>query len=90
MLKFLEQCYSIKFAVKLGKLPTETVGMINQANGESVMSRNMIFRWHKMFVEGREESLMKIREKSQMKAMLIVFFDKRESSTTNLYLKDIL
>ncbi|XP_029163422.1 protein GVQW3-like [Nylanderia fulva] len=55
MPKFLEQRYSIKFAVKLGKSPTETVGMINQAYGESAMSRNMIFRWHKMFVESREE-----------------------------------
>ncbi|XP_029155158.1 uncharacterized protein LOC114928239 [Nylanderia fulva] len=55
MPKFLEQRYSIKFAVKLGKSPTETVGIINQAYGESAMSRNMIFRWHKMFVEGRED-----------------------------------
>ncbi|XP_071453429.1 protein GVQW3-like [Hetaerina americana] len=55
MPKFLEQRYSIKFAVKLGKSSTKTVGMINQAYGESAMSRNMIFRWHKMFVEGREE-----------------------------------
>jgi transposase len=50
----IEQRYAIKFCVKLKKSATETFENLTEAYGDATLSRNMVFRWHKAFTEGRE------------------------------------
>ena len=50
----LEERYAIKFCFKLGKIATETYGMLQTAFGASCMNRASVFEWHKRFKEGRE------------------------------------
>ena len=50
----MEQRYAIKFCVKLRKSATKTFENLTEAYGEATMSKNMVFRWHKAFKEGRE------------------------------------
>ena len=49
----LEERYSIKFCLKLGKNVTETYGMLQTDFGSSCMNRASVFEWHKRFKEGR-------------------------------------
>jgi len=51
----LEQRCDIKFCVKLGKSATMTYGKLQRAYGEHSLSRAQVFRWHKSFLEGREQ-----------------------------------
>ncbi|GFV09426.1 HTH_48 domain-containing protein [Trichonephila clavipes] len=53
MQQSIEQCYAIKFCVHLGKLDASTLEMIQQAYGRESLSQAQVFRWHKMFKEGR-------------------------------------
>ena len=50
----LEERYAIKFCFKLGKIATETYGMLQTAFRPSCMNRASVFEWHKRFKEGRE------------------------------------
>ena len=50
----LEERYAIKVCFKLGKIATETYGMLHTAFGPSCMNRASAFEWHKRFKEGRE------------------------------------
>ena len=50
-----EQRANLKFLVKLGKTPTESLVMMQQVYGEDVMGRTQLFQWHKKFKEGRED-----------------------------------
>ena len=50
----LEERYAIKFCFKLGKIFTETYGMLQTAFQSSCMNRASAFEWHKRFKEGRE------------------------------------
>ena len=50
-----EQCYAIKFCVKLGVSATVTYERLQRAYGEHSLSRAQVFRWHKSFLEGREQ-----------------------------------
>ncbi|KAJ8959843.1 hypothetical protein NQ318_011576 [Aromia moschata] len=50
----LEQRFAIKSCVKFGKNATETVSMIKTAYKEDAQS-DQVFRWHKAFLDGREE-----------------------------------
>jgi len=52
--KFEQRC-AIKFCVKLGESTTETYGKLQKAYGEHPLSRAQVFKWHKSFVEGREQ-----------------------------------
>jgi hypothetical protein len=49
----IAQRYAILFYVKLGDNVTTTHEKIQQAFGNDAMSRAQVFRWHKMFSEGR-------------------------------------
>ncbi|GFX50752.1 protein GVQW3 [Trichonephila clavipes] len=49
-----EQRCAIKFCFRLGHNATETFAKLQQAYGDSVLSRALIFRWFKVFSEGRE------------------------------------
>ena len=49
-----EERYAIKFCFKLGKIATETYGMLQTAFRPSRMDRASVFEWHKRFKEGRE------------------------------------
>ncbi|GFU23921.1 protein GVQW3 [Trichonephila clavipes] len=51
---FLEQRYAIKFCVKLGKTGKENHDMIKKTFGDAAMGRSGVFKWHKLFLEGRE------------------------------------
>ncbi|KAJ8935472.1 hypothetical protein NQ318_009597 [Aromia moschata] len=55
MHRSLEQRFAIKFCVKLGKTATETVSMIKTAYKEDALSDRQVSRWHKAFLDGREE-----------------------------------
>jgi len=50
-----EQCYAIKFCVKLGKSATVTYEKLQRAYGEHSLSRAQVFRRYKSFSEGREQ-----------------------------------
>ena len=49
-----EQRCVMRFCFKLGYSATETFQKLQQAYGESVLSRAQVFRWFKAFSEGRE------------------------------------
>jgi len=50
-----EQCCAIKFCVKLGESATVIYEKLQRANGEHSLSRAQVFRWHKSFLEGRQQ-----------------------------------
>ena len=50
----LEERYAIKLCFKLGKITTETYGMLQTTFQPSCMNRVSVFEWHKRFKEGRE------------------------------------
>ncbi|GFW95889.1 putative mariner transposase [Trichonephila clavipes] len=50
---FEQQC-AIKFCFRLGHNATETFAKLQQAYGDSVLSRAQVFQWLKAFSEGRE------------------------------------
>jgi len=52
--KFQQRC-AIKFCVKLGESATVTYEKLQRAYGEHSLSRAQVFRWHKSFLEGREQ-----------------------------------
>jgi len=52
--KFEQGC-AIKFCVKLGKSATVTYEKLQRAYGEHSLSRAQVFRWHKSFLESREQ-----------------------------------
>ena len=54
MQKNIEQRYAIKFCVKLNKSAIETFASLTEAYGDAPLSRTMVFKWHKVFKEGRE------------------------------------
>jgi len=50
-----EQLCAIKFCVKLGEYATVTYEKLQRAYREHFLSRAQVFRWHKVFLEGREQ-----------------------------------
>ena len=52
--KFEQSC-AIKFCVKLGESATVTYEKLQRAYEEHSLSRAQVFRWHKSFLEGREQ-----------------------------------
>ena len=50
----IEQQYAIKFCVKLNKSATETFASLTEAYADAILSRTIVFKWHKAFKEGRE------------------------------------
>jgi len=52
--KFEQSC-AIKFCVKPGESATVTYEKLQRAYGEHSLSRAQVFRWHKSFLEGREQ-----------------------------------
>ena len=52
--KFELSC-AIRFCVKLGESATVTYEKLQRAYGEHSLSRAQVFRWHKSFLEGREQ-----------------------------------
>jgi len=52
--KFGQSC-AIKFCVKLGESATVTSEKLQRVYGEHSLSRTQVFRWHKSFLEGREQ-----------------------------------
>ncbi|GFW51490.1 protein GVQW3 [Trichonephila clavipes] len=54
MQQSIEQRYANKFCIRLGKSGASTLEMIQQAYGRESLSQAQVFRWHKMFKEGRE------------------------------------
>ena len=51
----IEQKINLKFLIRLGKTPTETLNSLQEVYGDAMMSRTWIFEWHKRFREGRED-----------------------------------
>jgi len=54
MERSIEQRYSIKFCVHLGKTPIETLPLIKEAYKDEAPSKAQAFRWHGDFRNGRE------------------------------------
>jgi len=52
--KFEQSC-AIKFCVKLSESATVNYEKLQTAYGELSLSRAQVFRWHKFFLEGREQ-----------------------------------
>ena len=53
--QMFEQRCAIKFCVKLGESAAVTYEKLQRAYGEHSLSRAQVFRWHKSFLEGREQ-----------------------------------
>jgi len=51
----IKQWYAIKFCVELNKSATETFVSLTETYGDAILSRTMVFKWHKAFKEGRED-----------------------------------
>ncbi|KAJ4427328.1 hypothetical protein ANN_24948 [Periplaneta americana] len=49
-----EQRGNIKFCQKLGKTAAEAFQMMQQVYGEDAVSRSVVFRWHRRFLQGRD------------------------------------
>ncbi|KAJ4436093.1 hypothetical protein ANN_18720 [Periplaneta americana] len=49
-----EQRANIKFCQKLGKTAAEMFQMMQQVYGEDAVSRSVVFRWHRHFLQGRD------------------------------------
>ncbi|XP_071449362.1 protein GVQW3-like isoform X2 [Hetaerina americana] len=54
MQRTIEQRYAIKFCVGLGHSGTETLGLIREVFKDESMSQTAVFKWHKLFKDGRE------------------------------------
>ena len=50
------QRISLKFLVKLKKIPPERLKLLKKVYREDMMSRTQIFEWHKRFKNGRKEA----------------------------------
>ena len=50
----LEICVIIKFCHNKGKTPTQTLTMIKQTKKESLVSRALVFKWHRRFADGQD------------------------------------
>ena len=50
-----EQRSAIKLCVKLGESATVIYEKLQGAYGEHSLTRAQVFRWHKSFLEGREQ-----------------------------------
>jgi hypothetical protein len=53
--KTFEQGCAITFCVKLDESATVAYEKLQRAYGEHFLSRVQVFRWHKSFLEGREQ-----------------------------------
>jgi len=51
----IEQSCDIKYCVKLGQSAAVTYEKLQSAYGEHSLSRAEVCRWHKSFLEGREQ-----------------------------------
>ena len=51
----LDQRINLKFLLKLKKMPTESLEMLQEAYGNQAMSRARVFKWHWRFREGEED-----------------------------------
>jgi hypothetical protein len=68
----IEQRNAIKFCVKLNKSATEKFVSLTEAYRDATLSRSMVFKWHKVFKDCRENVEDDPRSG-------------RRSSSTNLY-----
>jgi transposase len=51
----MEQKVNIRFCVKLGKTPTETVEMLQTVYDDKALSHSSVFEWFKLFKDRRED-----------------------------------
>jgi hypothetical protein len=51
MERMMEQRVNVKFCIKLQKLPSETLKMLETVYDESNMSKSNVSEWHKHFRE---------------------------------------
>jgi len=54
--QMFEQCCATKFCVKLGESATVTYEKLQRAYGKHFLFTARVFRWHKSFLEGREQA----------------------------------
>ena len=50
----IEQRYAIKFCVQFNKSATEIFASLAEAYEDATQPRTMVFKFHKAFIEGRE------------------------------------
>ena len=50
-----EQRINLKFLVRLGKTPSDALGMLQEVYGDETMSCSRVFEWHKRFKEGHKD-----------------------------------
>ncbi len=51
-----EQCYTIKFCVRLKKLIMETITLLKEVFQNKTLHYSIIHRWHKAFTDDRESA----------------------------------
>ena len=54
--KNVDQRVYIKFCVKNGIKCSKTLEMLTVAYGESTLSKKNVYKWYKLFQEGREDT----------------------------------
>lgn len=72
--KKMDQRICIKFCVKNNLKCADAFRMLTVAYGEATLDKSNVYRWYKMFSEGRED-VSQVR--SNVKVLLTVFFDCR-------------
>ena len=50
----LEICVIIKFCHDLGKMPTQALKMIEQTKRDHLVSRSLVFKWHRRFAVSQD------------------------------------
>ena len=58
----IEQRYSIKFCILIGKSPTETNQLLSEAYVTLTLSRTRMFEWNKRFRDGHQEVEDEVRD----------------------------
>ena len=56
-----EQRVLVKFCMELGKTPGETMEFINSNSKRQSVSRTLVYKWYKRFLDGRVETTEDLR-----------------------------
>ena len=83
----------IKFYEDLGKTPTQTLKMIEQTKGEHLVSRALVFKWHRRFAD--DQNSLKEQEvapgrKKQYDAMIVTSIREALAADRRLKIGDLI
>ena len=83
----------IKFYEDLGKTPTQTLKMIEQTIREHLVSRALVFKWHRRFADDQnslEEQEVAPGRKKQYDAMIVTSIREALAADRRLTIGDLI